>query len=1338
MFAKYRKHKKVRGQRSRTPPALNSLDSPSSAQEKPREEVSIWTRQPILNSPFPRYRHVAAHSLAPNDSLFIMGGLHSGSVYGDTWSISLTRGIPPITAQLVESFESIPAPRVGHSCVMLGNAFIVFGGDTVKSSPTGDLDNDLYLLNTNTYKWTIPQPIGPRPTGRYGHTMCVISATLLEPKLYVYGGQLDETIFDDLCAFNLSTFRSPDSHWEVVETSNSVKPPPRTNHIMVTWNNRLIAIGGFNGKVLLNDVWSYDPVRNVWSEIKTWGNKPQPTEEAAAVVIEDKLFMYGGKLATGVKTSQLSCLDLTSGGWYSDLYPPAMNYTGPGPRCGHTMTATEDGRIIILGGDFIDPQNVPTADSFGVGSDMFILDTKSLHFHHRQSERSFDSQLRESSIRSNSIRDTSSSTSTLKGDRASSREVSIQEQRSGTPQPQLPTVSESTVDISPSVVSDAVEDASDEASSDEEPITPARPNMLDETNRASTGTTATSVSTVSRSVSTNPDSISPVSSEESVAEKHSLREETLTPLSNGSSHNNNDSNVGDEGGDSTMARSLISNIDSAINNEIDNNKNNANTVPDIFSYNGLEPAVEISSPATRGIQSSENFQPQSQPQSDLQFLDDIQESYHDDKSHKLYQALSSLKQQLDSLRTSSQSQALAASQLLQQNELENKDLKSKVSVLDAILRKKADQEENFKKQLDEIKDNKEKVDQELTDANNELVSVRSQLETEKAANSEKDSTIEQLQAHLEENSKLLDDSKEENDYLRVQLDSQHEQLVEFDTLKSEVETLREKLESKDRDLNDFEISKSEIADFKQELEEKNLMLNEFEVAKTELDALKEQLAEFEDTKAEIESLKAEAAERAEKLEENQKVIDDLQNDIQILNSKVRENDTLMSDYQNSLNNITELEDKLDTTTKELENVKETAAKTIQTKEVDDDNYKKAKSAAANLEAKVSDLIRRLETSTLERIAMSAKLNQLRAENKDFKVKVRNLEPLVDENINGLVEMSNALKTATARSQSLEQRLSEQNSVTVKLEETIQNLENELEQHRSINKEDSEQWRTDRDLMQKVKESAEKAVGSLSTIKGIWTIKQESGSSEGVSRGLSEEGGDEVDNESSLQEQVDQLLELTARQRENYGTMQNQLNDALGSLQTVRASNNNLIQELQLKDKTISDVKEHLDDMMLIKDQRDALEANYREAIKSVRNTSKALSMTRDELQRYKEQNASIMGELEKLRLLKASIMSRHGKHERRSIDIDGEGDENAGNETETDSEDINISEHYNLRLRDLQAQLIIAQEENEELTMVVSTLKRKLLHLQDRFGIVNGNGSLANTPILTQNPVFEN
>jgi len=75
-----------------------------------------------------------------------MGGLvNSQLVKGDLWMVELATG--QMACYPVSPTSEGPCPRVGHSSLLVGNAFIVFGGDT-KTEEGDVLDDTLYLLNT--------------------------------------------------------------------------------------------------------------------------------------------------------------------------------------------------------------------------------------------------------------------------------------------------------------------------------------------------------------------------------------------------------------------------------------------------------------------------------------------------------------------------------------------------------------------------------------------------------------------------------------------------------------------------------------------------------------------------------------------------------------------------------------------------------------------------------------------------------------------------------------------------------------------------------------------------------------------------------------------------------------------------------------------------------------------------------------------------------------------------------------------------------------------------------------------------------------------------------------
>lgn len=82
--------------------------------------------------------------------VYLMGGLINGDVVrGDLWLVE--SGPTSMSCYPIATVSEGPGPRVGHASLLVGNAFIVFGGDT-KMADADVLDDTLYLLNTSKSK----------------------------------------------------------------------------------------------------------------------------------------------------------------------------------------------------------------------------------------------------------------------------------------------------------------------------------------------------------------------------------------------------------------------------------------------------------------------------------------------------------------------------------------------------------------------------------------------------------------------------------------------------------------------------------------------------------------------------------------------------------------------------------------------------------------------------------------------------------------------------------------------------------------------------------------------------------------------------------------------------------------------------------------------------------------------------------------------------------------------------------------------------------------------------------------------------------------------------------
>ncbi|QDS68497.1 hypothetical protein FKW77_010864 [Venturia effusa] len=340
-------------------------------QQPPGDSPYPWSQR-RLNftnnvSPFPRYG-AAVNAMASKEGwVYMMGGLvNSQMVKGDLWMLEVGNG--SMACYPVNTTSEGPGPRVGHASLLVGNAFIVFGGDT-KLEDGDVLDDTLYLLNTATKQWSRASPAGPRPAGRYGHTLNILGS-----KIYIFGGQVEGYFFNDLVAFDLNSLQMAGNRWEVMIPNGGdgtgPVPKPRTNHSIVTWQDKLYLFGGTDGSQWFNDVWTYDPRTNSWSELDCIGYIPAPREGHAAALVNDTMYIFGGRIQDGTDLGDLAAFRISSRRWYM-FQNMGMS---PSPRSGHSMTAVGS-HIVVLAGEPSSAPRDPTELSWS-----YILDTKKIRY----------------------------------------------------------------------------------------------------------------------------------------------------------------------------------------------------------------------------------------------------------------------------------------------------------------------------------------------------------------------------------------------------------------------------------------------------------------------------------------------------------------------------------------------------------------------------------------------------------------------------------------------------------------------------------------------------------------------------------------------------------------------------------------------------------------------------------------------------------------------------------------------------------------------------------------------------------------------------------------------
>ncbi|KAK9423586.1 putative Cell polarity protein [Seiridium unicorne] len=343
-------------------------------QSNPNASLFPWSQRRLnftssIPSPFPRYGAAVNSVSSKEGDIYVMGGLvNSSTVKGDLWMIEAGGSMScyplPTTAEG-------PGPRVGHASLLVGNAFIVYGGDT-KIDEADVLDETLYLLNTSTRQWSRALPAGSRPSGRYGHSLNIIGS-----KIYIFGGQIEGYFMNDLAAFDLNQLQLPTNRWEILvensENNTSPKgkvPPARTNHTVITYNDKMYLFGGTNGFQWFNDVWCFDPAIVQWTQLDCIGYIPVPREGQAAALVDDVMYIFGGRTEEGADLGDLAAFRISSRRWYT------FQNMGPTPsaRSGHSMT-TVGKSIVVVGGE-------PSSATNQVNdlSIVYVLDTTKIRY----------------------------------------------------------------------------------------------------------------------------------------------------------------------------------------------------------------------------------------------------------------------------------------------------------------------------------------------------------------------------------------------------------------------------------------------------------------------------------------------------------------------------------------------------------------------------------------------------------------------------------------------------------------------------------------------------------------------------------------------------------------------------------------------------------------------------------------------------------------------------------------------------------------------------------------------------------------------------------------------
>ena len=119
-----------------------------------------------------------------------------------------------------------------------------------------------------------------------------------------------------------------------------------------------------------NDVWSYDPITNSWTCLDCIGYIPAPREGHATTIVDDVMYIFGGRTEEGTDLGDLAAFRISSRRWYTfqNMGP------SPSPRSGHSMTAYGK-QIVVLGGE----PSTATREATDLAT-VYVLDTAKIRY----------------------------------------------------------------------------------------------------------------------------------------------------------------------------------------------------------------------------------------------------------------------------------------------------------------------------------------------------------------------------------------------------------------------------------------------------------------------------------------------------------------------------------------------------------------------------------------------------------------------------------------------------------------------------------------------------------------------------------------------------------------------------------------------------------------------------------------------------------------------------------------------------------------------------------------------------------------------------------------------
>ena len=266
----------------------------------------------------------------------------------------------------VDTNGNRPAPRFGHSLVMINNIKICIFGGAIGDTRKINYSNETYIYNILTKLW-IKLEVGNNkvlPQERAAHAAAVNDKEVM----MIYGGSTRNggLAEDEIWLLYLNEGKEGEGEWKKFQMVNGISPGPRYGHSLNYIKPYFVLFGGNFNPSLSNDVW----IVNINEKIGEWKkvvfqNDVTPCPRLYHTIqicpygnYQGKLIIFGGRDSNENPLNDIWILDLDKEGNWTWTKAFLKNNEEIIPRYNHSTIFYKD-LLIIIGGRGHNSNNIP-------------------------------------------------------------------------------------------------------------------------------------------------------------------------------------------------------------------------------------------------------------------------------------------------------------------------------------------------------------------------------------------------------------------------------------------------------------------------------------------------------------------------------------------------------------------------------------------------------------------------------------------------------------------------------------------------------------------------------------------------------------------------------------------------------------------------------------------------------------------------------------------------------------------------------------------------------------------------------------------------------------------